>query len=98
MLEFYYDFLDFYVNRQDFECCEMDTDSLYYALSSSNIEDVVKPEKKEFYTNYHKWLPVQACSSHQEEFVAKKCQGFPFHPHPCCDNKNLISEVQDYLN
>ena len=55
MLEFYYDFLDFYINRQDFECCKMDTDSLYYALSSSNLENVIKPEKKkEFYENYHK--------------------------------------------
>ena len=85
MLEFYYDFLDFYINRQDFECCEMDTDSLYYALSSSNLEDVIKPEKKEeFYENYHKWLPAQACPSHKEEFVSKKSQGLPFDPHSCC--------------
>ena len=85
MLEFYYDFLDFYINRQDFECCEMDTDSLYYALSSSNLENVIKPEKKKkFYENYHKWLPAQACPSHQEEFVSKKSQGLPFDPHPCC--------------
>ena len=70
MLEFYYDFLDFCINCQDFECSEMDTKSLYYALSSSNLEDVIKPEqKKEFYKNYHKWLPAQACPSHQEEFV-----------------------------
>ena len=85
MLEFYYDFLDFYINRQDFECCEMDTDSLYYALSSSNLEDVIKPgKKKEFYENYHKWLPAQACPSHKEEFVSKKSQGLPFDPHSCC--------------
>ena len=86
MLEFCYDFLDFFINRQDFECCEMDTDSLYYALSSSNLENVIKPEKKkELYENYHKWLPAQACPSHQEEFVSKKSQGLPFDPHhPCC--------------
>ncbi|CAG2202430.1 unnamed protein product [Mytilus edulis] len=33
MLEFYFDFLDVYVDRSDFEYCEMDTDSAYMALS-----------------------------------------------------------------
>ena len=33
MLEFYYDFLDKYFSRQDFELCYMDTDSFYLAMS-----------------------------------------------------------------
>ena len=33
MLEFYYDFLDKYIDRSDFELCYMDTDSFYLALS-----------------------------------------------------------------
>jgi hypothetical protein len=33
MLQFYYDYLDVYVDRADFAYCEMDTDSAYMALS-----------------------------------------------------------------
>ena len=63
----------------------MGTDSLYYALFSSNLEKVIKPEKKKkFYESYYKWLPAQACPSHQEEFVSKRSQGLPFDPHPWC--------------
>ena len=33
MLKFYYDCLDYFVDRRDFELIQMDTDSLYFALS-----------------------------------------------------------------
>ena len=33
MLQFYYDFLDKYLDRSDFQMCEMDTDSAYIAIS-----------------------------------------------------------------
>jgi hypothetical protein len=33
MLEFYYDFIDVFVDRRDFQYCAMDTDSAYMALS-----------------------------------------------------------------
>ena len=36
MLEFYYDFLDKYFSRQDFELCYMDTDSFYLAMSGDS--------------------------------------------------------------
>jgi hypothetical protein len=32
MLEFYYDFMDVFVDRSDFQYCSMDTDSAYYCL------------------------------------------------------------------
>ena len=32
MLQFYYDFLDKYLDRRDFQMCEMDTDSAYIAF------------------------------------------------------------------
>ena len=44
MLEFYYDCIDKYVDRSDFEYCEMDTDSAYFAISGISLENVVKPE------------------------------------------------------
>ena len=44
MLQFYYDFLDKYVDRSDFEYCEMDTDSAHIAISSECLQYLVKPE------------------------------------------------------
>ena len=52
MLEFYYDFLDKYVDRKDFELIQMDTDSMYMALSDDCIDNVVKDEMKhEYFVN-----------------------------------------------
>ena len=39
MLEFYYDFLDKYVDRRDFELIQMDTNSLYIALSTKTLDE-----------------------------------------------------------
>ena len=44
MLEFYYDYLDKYLDRRDFELIQMDIDSLYIAISSTSINEIVKPE------------------------------------------------------
>jgi hypothetical protein len=79
MLEFYYDFMDVYVERQDFEYCEMDTDSAYMAISGSSLENVIKPNMKDKYqrglkgfctnleieadTGYH-WFPRTCCREH----------------------------------
>ena len=49
MLEFYYNFMDTYVDRSNFEYLEMDTDSAYMAISGSSLEEVIKPEMKERY-------------------------------------------------
>ena len=46
MLKFYYDFLDIYIDRADFQKLQMDTDSCYLALAGENLETVVKPSKK----------------------------------------------------
>ena len=47
MLEFYYDFLDKYFSRQDFELCYMDADSLYLATSDDSLDEIAKPEMKQ---------------------------------------------------
>ena len=56
MLEFYYDFLDYYLPREDFEVLEMDTDSNYLGSTGENVEDLIKPELREdFERNKHNW-------------------------------------------
>ena len=47
MLEFYYDFLDYYLHREDFEVLETDTDSNYLGITAENLEDLIKPELRE---------------------------------------------------
>ena len=42
MLQFYYDFLDHYLDRRDYELIQMDTDSTYFALSCVTLEEAVK--------------------------------------------------------
>ena len=49
MLEFYYDFLDKFCDRRDFELIQMDTDSFYMALSANDFGDINKPDIKELY-------------------------------------------------
>ena len=46
MLEFYYDFVDKFCDRRDFEVIQMDTDSLYMALSTEDFDSAVRPEMK----------------------------------------------------
>ena len=49
MLQFHYDCLDKYIDRSDYEMCEMDTDSSYFAISGSSFESLIKSELKEEY-------------------------------------------------
>ena len=57
MLEFYYDCVDKYLSREDFEMVEMDTDSNYLGISSENVEELIKPKlREEFEKDKHNWF------------------------------------------
>ena len=45
MLELYYNFFKKVCDTDKYEELEMDTDSLYLALSEENLEDVILPKK-----------------------------------------------------
>jgi hypothetical protein len=65
MLEFYFDFIDKYIDRSDFVYCQMDTDSAYIAFSGEKFEDLIKPELKEDYLlNKNKWFPRDDTKEH----------------------------------
>ena len=62
MLQFYYEFLDFYFDRRDFELIQMDTDSMYFAFSPEKLEDAIKPgyeaqfeKDKKLWLAWDKW-------------------------------------------
>ncbi|KAL9961203.1 hypothetical protein ACROYT_G030104 [Oculina patagonica] len=66
MLQFYFDFLDKYLDRSDFQYCETDTDSAYIALSGSSVESLVKPElKQEFIKDKSNWFPRTDSPDHK---------------------------------
>ena len=57
MLQFYYEFLAFYLDRRDFELIQMDTDSMYFALSRERLEDAIRPGyETQFEAEKKRWL------------------------------------------
>ena len=66
MLQFYYDFLDKYLERSDFQYFEMDTDSTYIAVSGDSVESLIKPElKSEFESDKANWFPRTDTPEHR---------------------------------
>ncbi|OAJ38589.1 hypothetical protein BDEG_22497 [Batrachochytrium dendrobatidis JEL423] len=56
MLQFYYDSIDYSIDKSDYQYCMMDTDLAYIAISDESLE-VIKPSlKDEFKKNRHLWL------------------------------------------
>ena len=74
MLQFYYDFVEKYVDRKDFELIQMDTDSLYMALSGKNIDDIIKPELLNYYQNHGKAKFLSTSKYHNRTPGLFKCE------------------------
>jgi len=76
MLEFYYNFLDKYIDRRDFELIQMDTDSNYMAISGERLEDIVRPElKAEFEAQKNQWLAWDKWSGRTPGLFELQCEG-----------------------
>ena len=76
MLEFYYDFLDKFCDRRDFELIQMDTDSFYRALSAEDFDEIIKPEMKELYKEEKKnWLVTDEYSKRVPGLFKAEFQG-----------------------
>ncbi len=75
MLQFYYDCLDKYVDRSDFQYVEMDTDSAYLALSGTKLDDVIKPHMKEEYEkDKYNWFPNE--TTKELKNITREPRGF----------------------
>ncbi|EGZ13477.1 hypothetical protein PHYSODRAFT_335243 [Phytophthora sojae] len=59
MLQFYYDCIDFYFDRSEFQYQEMDTDSAYIASSCEKpFVECIKPELREHFQQHkYEWFP-----------------------------------------
>jgi hypothetical protein len=65
MLQFYYNFIDKYIDRSDFEVCQMDTDSNYIAFSEDSIEKLIKPHmRQEYEKDKFNFLPRESEELH----------------------------------
>ncbi|KAK3751014.1 hypothetical protein QZH41_020178 [Actinostola sp. cb2023] len=73
MLEFYYDFLDRYIDRGDFELLQMNTDSNYIA---DRLKDIVRPElRTEFEVEKKQWLAWDKWSGRTTGLFKLECTG-----------------------
>ena len=79
MLEFYYDFLDKYFGRQDFELCYMDADSFYLSISGDSLDEIVRPGMRQAYeADKNNWLATGKFSERtpglfKPGFVGTRC-------------------------
>ena len=80
MLQYYYDFMLVFVDRSDFQLTEMDTDSLYMAISGESLSEVVKEDRE---------AKLQAAINNKEKCcldVVYKPDGVThFLPRTCCE-------------
>ena len=57
MLQFCYDFIDYYIGRRGFQYCEMDINLTWIACSSDNFDDLIKPLLKfQYDSNKNQWF------------------------------------------
>ena len=76
MLEFYFNFFVKCFDRSKFELSQMDTDSLYFAISCETLETILKPEiRLKYYRNRHLWLPSELCNNCIADYVTTKVAG-----------------------
>ena len=101
MLEFHYDLIDKFIPRHKYQLCEMDTDSLYLAISAKDILEIIKPELKEqFFWEYNEWFPSEVCCLHEAEFVAQKLSNPTWKVDPklkCCEARKKFDRRQPGL-
>ena len=70
MLQFYYDFIDTYVDRPLFQYCETDTDSAYIAIAGENVDELVSADKREHYFRHRvEWFTSECCDDHVDAYV-----------------------------
>ena len=85
MLQFYYDFINRYLERPLFQYCEMDTDSAYLALAGECVDDLVTPELREYYFRHRsEWLPSECCDEHRKEYVHYRIANRPWVGDEAC--------------
>ena len=85
MLQFYYDFVDRYVERPLFQYCEKDTDSAYITLADESIDGLVRADRRaHYFRNRSQWLPAECCDEHEDNYVCVRIAGRPWTATASC--------------
>ena len=63
MLQFYYDCIDYYIDRSNFIYCQMDTDSAYIAFSGEFFEDLIDELYQLLINIYHLLFRIASTAS-----------------------------------
>ena len=85
MLQFYYDFVDRYVERTLFQYCEMDTDSAYIALAGESVDGLARTDRRVHYFRHRsQWLPAECCDEHEDDYVRARIAGRPWAATESC--------------
>ena len=76
MLEFWYDCLMTYCDKDQIKLLEMDTDSFYFSISGDDLEAIIKPNqladyRKQVYDSCKDnfdplYFPRQCCDEHKD--------------------------------
>ena len=94
MLQFYYDFVDRYVERPLFQYCEMDTDSAYITLAGESIDDLVV-DRENYFRHRSEWLPAECCDEHHNDYVNARISGHPWTTtEPCCLARQMSTNAR----
>ena len=89
VLELYYNFFRKFCDSDKYEELEMDTDSLYLALSEESLEDVIVPEKRA------EWDQLRSINC-TDEFTANATDNFSPEL-AVTTTRNMIRESRVYL-
>ena len=76
MLQLKYNFFSTFCDKNKYELIEMDTDSLYMALSEERLDKIIRPEMQSLWY----WMRQSDCS---DNFAANSSSNF--FPRECCD-------------
>ena len=96
MFQFYYGFIDRYLERPLFQYCEMDTDSAYLASAGESVDDLVTPELREHYFRHRsEWLPSDCCDEHRNEYLRCRLADRPWvGDEACCKRTPGLFKVE----
>ena len=94
MLQFYYDFINRYVERPLFQYCEMDTDSAYLALAGESVDALVTPALRDHYFRHRsEWLPSECCDDHRNDYVRCRLANRPWvGDEACCKARRAFDK------
>eukprot|EP00112_Aurelia_sp_Birch-Aquarium-sp1_P003812 Seg1430.4 transcript_id=Seg1430.4/GoldUCD/mRNA.D3Y31 product="hypothetical protein" protein_id=Seg1430.4/GoldUCD/D3Y31 len=95
MLVFYYDFIDQIAKREDFEYCEMDTDSAYIAISGEKLDDIVH-DKFKYETIKSDWLVTPSARQGKRTPGLFKVEFTGDQMISLCSKSYCISEKEQY--